>query len=212
MKIFKAFLLTGIVFLTSVHMANAASLIDVDFEDVDLTSNPVILTNYAGLAWTNLAVSNAATLHYGVTGDKAAYSYNRPNFTSLYSPVTFSFKEMEFTPIEKSGVILDITGTRYLEDNTTEKFYLHLTNLRLDNTYTINADTYSDFNFDDINKLEIRATYLKNQSGYITQCNTNYIIDNFKYVDPPAAPNPEPSSLILGIIGLGGIFGVKRKK
>jgi len=75
--------------------------------------------------------------------------------------------------------------------------------------FSVNPGLQShNFGFFDIDRLEISSS------------NGQYIIDDMHFnniaqtidIPPDGTPTPEPSSMILGLLSLGGLFGIRKRK
>jgi len=195
-KIFKTFLLAGILLFSSIHIANAIIL---DFDDISLKkgTSVEISDSYNEFNWENIYITNHGLQGDGdkngtVSGNNVAYNYGG-NEASISSKEKFNFKGASFTSAKFKDVYIEING--YSEGK------LMYTWVKSD----LNSKEPLNFvvNFDNIDKLTFKST---DKHG-----SEIFVMDNFAYDFPTPAPTPESSSIILGFLGLGGLLGLRKK-
>lgn len=210
MKSLFAILFTALLFLTTVKTGNA---ITINFDDYALGHTAIILGNYKDLSWNNIVVYDGYNdplnfvslgltgIHSGVVspnyiasninGDDAAISSLKPfNFTSAYLT---GLLDNGFTPNK-----VKVTGIK----NNIQKYTRTV-------DVTLNPTLFM-FEFNNIDRLVFHS-YIKPDSE-LEDLTQNFIMDDLTYDFSAPAPAPEPTSILLGIIGLGGLFGIKRKR
>lgn len=179
----------------------------ITFDDLPATELDAIPDGYYGFRWGASPMVNVNYFHQDllpntgfengvVSGDYAAF-----NFLATTSTITgdqFDFNGAYLTAGWNDGLNIEVTGS--------------LNNLALfTKTVVVNTQQaqWFDFNFMDINSLSLRAWGGTSIDG--TEGNDFFIMDNFTINEPTAVP--ESSSLILLLLGLGGILvGRKTKK
>ena len=179
----------------------------ITFDDLPATELDAIPDGYQGFNWGASPMVNINYFHKNllpntgfengvVSGDYAAF-----NFLATTSTITgdqFDFKGAYLTAGWNDGLNIEVTG--------------FLNNLALfTKTVVVNTQQaqWFDFNFLGINSLSLRAWGGTSIDG--TEGNDFFIMDNFTINQPTAVP--ESSSLILLLLGLGGILvGRKTKK
>ncbi len=179
----------------------------ITFDDLPATELDAIPDGYQGFNWGASPMVNINYFHKNllpntgfengvVSGDYAAF-----NFLATTSTITgdqFDFNGAYLTAGWNDGLNIEVTG--------------FLNNLALfTKTVVVNTQQaqWFDFNFLGINSLSLRAWGGTSIDG--TEGNDFFIMDNFTINQPTAVP--ESSSLILLLLGLGGILvGRKTKK
>ena len=179
----------------------------ITFDDLPATELDAIPDGYQGFNWGASPMVNVNYFHKNllpntgfengvVSGDYAAF-----NFLATTSTITgdqFDFNGAYLTAGWNDDLSIEVTG--------------FLNNLALfTKTVVVNTQQaqWFDFNFMGINSLSLRAWGGTSIDG--TEGNDFFIMDNFTINEPTAVP--ESSSLILLLLGLGGILvGRKTKK
>jgi hypothetical protein len=179
----------------------------ITFDDLPATELDVIPTGYHGFNWGESFFSNVSYIHKDtvpdsgyengvVSGDYAAFNFLAS--TSLIKTTggeTFDFNGAYFTSAWKDNTHLMVTG--------------FLNNAALfTQTVTINTNAaqWFDFNFLDINALELKVWNYTPNDG-----NDYYVMDNFTYNQSTAVS--ESSSLALLLLGVAGVLlGRKTQK
>jgi hypothetical protein len=179
----------------------------ITFDDLPATELDAIPDGYQGFNWGASPMVNVSYFHKNllpntgfengvVAGDYAAF-----NFLATTSTITgdqFDFNGAYLTAGWNDGLNIEVTG--------------FLNNLALfTKTVVVNTQQaqWFDFNFMGINSLSLRAWGGTSIDG--TEGNDFFIMDNFTINEPTAVP--ESSSLILLLLGLGGVLvGRKTKK
>jgi hypothetical protein len=187
--------------------ATATQAAVITFDDLPATELDTIPDGYHGFNWGASPMVNVNYFHKDllpntgfengvVSGDYAAF-----NFLATTSTITgnqFDFNGAYLTAGWNDGLNIEVTG--------------FLNNLALfTKTVVVNTQQaqWFDFNFMGINSLSLRAWGGTSIDG--TEGNDFFIMDNFTINEPTAVP--ESSSLILLLLGLGGILvGRKTKK
>jgi hypothetical protein len=179
----------------------------ITFDDLPARELDAIPDGYYGFNWGASPMVNVNYFHKNllpntgfengvVSGDYAAF-----NFLATTSTITgdqFDFNGAYLTAGWNDGLNIEVTG--------------FLNNLALfTKTVVVNTQQaqWFDFNFLGINSLSLRAWGGTSIDG--TEGNDFFIMDNFTINEPTAVP--ESSSLILLLLGLGGVLvGRKTKK
>lgn len=228
MRILKTILIAGIICLSSIHMANSATL---GFDDITigkLGSTPVVW-NYNGLNWFNFRAADGEDKGGGyengmVSTDNVVYN-GGGMLSAIYNANAFTFNDAYFTAADNENLILkiygfnlDLTKKNLLDeikggdfDKLFKKYGTAPNVLTLNTTAPIR---YSD-NFDaykDINLLVFASSGGTHQGCGLGS--KKFVMDNFTYNEPipvDPTPAPEPSTLILGFLGLGGLLGARKK-
>ncbi len=179
----------------------------ITFDDLPATELDAIPDGYYGFNWGASPMVNVSYFHKDllpntgfengvVSGDYAAF-----NFLATTSTITgdqFDFNGAYLTAGWNDGLNIEVTG------------FLHNITL-FTKTVVVNTQQaqWFDFNFMGINSLSLRAWGGTSIDG--TEGNDFFIMDNFTINEPTAVP--ESSTLILLLLGLGGILvGRKTKK
>ena len=195
--------------------ANAAVL---GFDDVTTDPYETVFDGYGGLTWSYANTDTVAMSTYGfgwpgltegiVSGNYAAVT-NNPGANASFvitSSSLFNFNSAYFNSLYIPQNIINIEG--YLGGVLQNQYSFGVSN-------TTPVFYEASGLFSGIDKLVI-------SSGVTAQTwdlyEVNYIVmDNFDFGPPSGStsdttPTPEPSSMLLGLMGLGSIFGLKRKK
>jgi hypothetical protein len=209
MKKIRMILAGTILALSFSTVANAAT---INFESVTDGFDAVIPYVYEGfnwndqiLAWKNTSYSSlipnssVAT----VSGNYFAFNNWPSQPIAISSTNAFNFDSVWLTSLTFDTDIVKIIAYNSLGGT-------------IEDTLTIygNAPTlYTNAAFQNINKIEF---------GYsnINYASPNYLgMDDFSYsaytppIEPPiSTPAPEPSSMILGLMGLSSMLGLKKRK
>jgi hypothetical protein len=205
-------LLATLAIFSSTSSANAAML---NFDDInddiinETMLNGQILDGYGGFNW-QLEGADSWVFHKGfgypgftalqgvTSGNFAAYTNHDFNhYFVITSTKAFDFTSAYFTSLALEHNNISIEG--FIGTNTIAAI---TTSFDVSNSIPTFFEANGQFN--GINKLVISST-LDNPEGWIA-------MDDFNYNPPAAAPAPEPSSMILGLMGLGSMLGLRRKK
>lgn len=181
----KVLVLIAVFFFVNIP-AKAATL---TFEDVAPKTK---LIDYAGFSWLNTAIAQNL-------GNNFAYNINHLNIDAkLIIPNThINLESMEFLSrnwLNSVRQSISVTLEGYLRNTLTYSLVINIPD----------SDSFTLFNigFKEIDEFRIVDADHEN-----TNYHNNYSIDEII-----CTPAPEPSSMVLGIIGLGSLFGVKRRK
>jgi len=203
-------------------MSSGAQAAVLTFDDINVSgSNYVNLANYGGLNWMNTAVLNAEEYtpnsgynNANVSGNNVAFNTYAEQATASYdisSNSLFNFVGANFTAAWRDNLNLTVAG--YL--NGVQRYT---------QTVTIQSDTAPNhigsaaerytFNFDGIDELRLMATGgTQNVDAFGAADPTkgiggaHFAMDNFEYT-----PAPEPSTMVMGLMGLSSILGLRRNK
>lgn len=186
-RIFNIILIAAVFILISTS-ANAAKISTINFDDIPNNSDGwgFISDGYGGLNWENMGWVNQNYwgLYKAKTGINSAYNDNGlPASISALTGSYFNFDSAYLRSIYNNNTILNLIA--YRNGNEVEN-----TKIELSTNYT-----KYDFNYKNIDKI----TFITNTR--------DVNIDNIS-----ASPAPEASSILLGIMGLGGLFGIKTRK
>ena len=180
----------------------------VTFDDLPNSgSNLVIPNGYGGLNWNNMYYLNPS-IGYSATGymngvvspSNVAYNgYGSPaDVLSVSSSSPFTFNSAYFTGAWNDGLQVQITGYR--------------NGIQVDQTtVTVNTSgpllvTLDWSNIDDLHFVSSGGTAHYQAPGY------QFVMDNFRYNEPAAVP--EPSAMVLGLGGLGllAVYRSRRRR
>ena len=206
----KIFLTTLLVLAFSCFecSANAAVL---GFDDVTIDPMGAVFDGYGGLNWSygnteTVAMSTVGFGWPGLTEGIVSESYaavtNNPqsnaSFVITCSSGLLNFNSAYFNSLHLPQNIINIEG--YLGGVLQNQYSFAVTN-------TTPVFYEASGLFSGIDKLVI-SSGIGSDAG--ESYKVNYIMmDNFDYDLTPA---PEPSSMLLGLMGLGSMFGLRRKK
>jgi hypothetical protein len=193
--------------------ANATTLSTLTFDDVATPGGLAHLSTYGGLNWDNTGVINTTLFPYAsgyqnadTSGTNVAYN----EFASVAAASkgsTFDFIGANFTAAWNEGLQLTVDG--WLGGSKVAG---------LTRTITLNTSgptSVYDFNFTGIDKLTFTSTGGTHNTVAFGVANpsygvggTHFAMDDFQYTTPA----PEPSSMVLGLMGLSSVLGLRRKK
>lgn len=192
---------------STMHIANAAVL---TFDDVR-TGN---LYRYGNFMWFNTDVTRNYSENAAVSGTKVAINDTNTS-SAAFSRNLFDFNGAYFTSIRNANIGLTVLGYEVKFQDNFMKILKKYTP-KYSKTLTINSNepTWFDADFKDINLLVFNASLInaRYHPNYIFS--DKFAIDNFTFNEPidPPSPLPEPSSMVLGLLSLGGLLGFRRKK
>jgi hypothetical protein len=189
MKKFLVLAFSAIIMFSLVNKANATILTFDDITTKDLDT----FYSYGNLSWNNAGVVKNS-YHSGSGYDKGTISPSYVAFNEYAYDMTvnainsqkFTFNDAYFTSAWYEPN--DLTVTAYLGDNIVGS-----------KTVTLNTQQPQliSFNYKDIDKLLFHSS------------NFQFVMDNIRINEP--VPTPEPSSMVLGLLGLGSLFGFKKR-
>jgi hypothetical protein len=203
MKLLKLFLLTSVfVLIGSFCSANASVL---TFDDISTGS----VSTYGGFDWLNMYVKNQP--NNAVSGKQIAYDgFGLPGGISRNELFDFNSAYLSALSNNSSSLNLTVLGFNISLTPNILSNYSSLTP-KYNQTISFNQNTPAlfTFNYDDINLL-VFIPY-DSQSPLTSLGNNKFAMDNFVY-NEPIPPTPEPSTMLLGFIGLGGLIGSRKRK
>jgi len=185
-KFLFSILLSAIVVLS----ASQAKAETIKFEDIHPNSSGwgYIEDGYEGLLWDNMAWvdKNSWSLYKAKTGHNSAYN-DEGLPAAILSPdgTVFDFLGAYLRSIYNDNNYLTVTAYKNGSIFDEQKFLLS-TNYQ-----------YKTFNYTGIEKITFSTT------------SRDMNIDSIDINEP--TPVPEPSSMILGLMGLGSLIGLRRK-
>jgi hypothetical protein len=177
----KQILILVALFLLSSTPSKAAVL---TFEEAPSNST---LINYGGFNWINTSVQEQY-------GNKYAYNVNHLDMVAKLED-TSSVIKLERLYLQSRNW----QGGFRLPMNLIVEGYLNNIFVHSKEVYVNggNSFTLANLNFNNIDEFKIIAS---------EHCN-NYSVDNIDY----AVPNPEPSSMVLGFMGIASLLGLRKK-
>ena len=186
-KFFSALFLT-LALAFSMSSANAAVL---NFDDVATDYYQQIDNGYHGFDWDNMYIINK-NAHPDSGYDHGTVSLQNTAFngfgspSSMFSSQAFDFNGAYFTAAWENGLHINLVGLL----NGVEKYSTQL----IANTA---GPVWYTANFQGIDTL-----------AFSTNENSHFAMDNFTYNEPV----PEPSSMVLGLMGISSLLGLRKKK
>jgi len=207
--------------------ANSASAAVLTFDDIQLPQyalNTQVPSNYKDMVWGNFMAyspipelvlppivsptmaifASGYRLNFYETG--TPYSAGRKsNFTykDPYDRNTFALNGFYLSAVQQFDLQINIYG---LDNQLQDK----------SGVYTVNAiPQWFSFNLDNIKQVEFSEVGQPEWGPRYTFAMDNLVInESLSYSPPPPAPSPvpEPSSIILGLMSFGGMFGLKKRK
>lgn len=206
----KKLLVTLVGLLTILGFASSANAAVLTFDDITAYDVADIYNGYGGFNWqTSPTNSIAMKKDYGypgleamqgvTSGDYAAvtnYSYEPGDSFIITSSTSslFDFNSAQFASLQFENNNISIKG--YLGGVLQNEDSFDVTN---SSVFYYNGGT----KFFGIDKLLISST-LDISDDWIA-------MDDFTYNESAPAPAPEPSSMVLGLMGLGSMLGFRRK-
>ena len=199
MNLEKSIILLIFTFVISLFSIQAKAAI-IGFDDrIANPIVPIIENGYHGFDWVNFGIINALNVA-GLTN--TATSGSNVAFNGLGGwPASISKNDPFF--------LNDLYIAGWIHDS----FNLDITARDINNIiifsdiYTIYANSPALIEFNLANVVELAFTPLK-PDGTPASSDFWFVIDDFRYNEPV----PEPSSMILGFIALGGMTGLRRNQ
>lgn len=188
----KKFLSLLVITALSIGIVNSAKAAVLGF---DTLSNTEIYDGYGGLNWENMWAYGGGmqgTGYWNGVVSPTKIAYNRSGqVANITSSTPFNFNGAHLTAAWDEPLNVKIEG--FLGNS-----------LNFTKTVVVNdsAPTWVDFNFANVDKLRIDTWTATKTEGF-----TQVVIDDFDFT-----PVPEPTTMLLGLAGIGGIFAVRRKK
>lgn len=199
---------------------NASKATTLKFDNISVPGDyKTMPNNYkrSGLDWTNMNVVNTVNQNKDYPGNvpgeiKLAELENQTNVAA--SQRVTSPAQVEINTWDKSDFTFtsaDFMAAKNLDGGLTIVVQ-GLKNGSLVDSMTLNnvntsSITQGTFNWTGINELTFNTSNSSDQNGN----DLIFAMDNLKYNLSHPVPTPEPSSLILGCIGLAGLSRLKRK-
>ena len=191
------------------NVNNASKATTLTFDAISGVTGGTWLSNYGGFNWSNMGVVSGpyyAGLYVGVANLAAADGHTNVavNWYYTYGPATisspdnFTFNSADF------GATISSWSTLHNNNIEVQGFENGILVPGDDKIFAANDQTPTlvTFNWQNINELAIDTSPNGNQ----------FTMDNFTYNEPVnPSPTPEPSSMLLGLMSLGGLW-IKRRK
>jgi hypothetical protein len=202
-----------VVLIMLFGLFDKAYAVVLDFEGVPTSEFPFIPNGYGGLNWDNMIFTNKdmdpglyneslpwySGIRYGIVSGTQLARNNMANPTTIYSNPGeyFDFNSAYFTSARQHNMFIDVIGFR---DGT--QIYDKM----------ITVDTYSATNFV-FDYKSIDKLYIASYGGTpdLTKPDTyfhDFLMDDFNY----SSPVPEPSSLLMTMIGIYFLVMARRRK
>lgn len=204
--------LMSALLISSISLVSQAITLNgetINFDDFSLPGEANLLpTGYHGFNWNNFIIyhtNSSALLGYGtglLSPSYEIYSIAVTNQTITKANVG---EEFSFTEIWATAAVNNTNLKLYIEGRKDGQFVI--SDLISLNTSGPTYKSFAGTLFEDIDELLL-----------IGQVNGKSFIDNpdpanlFQYQYVLDAPTPEPSSMLLGLIGLSGLLGIRKKK
>jgi len=203
MKLFKTTTLVLAV-VTTLFVTNTAQAAILSFDD--FTTEPkTTLTNYGGFQWTQTGVLDTSVYEHqisgyvnGVTSGNYVAFNTYANLASA-SQSLFNFVGANFTAAWNDDLQLTVEG------------FLNgiLTNSKTVTLQPVGTEAASriDFNFNGIDELRFNS-FGGTLNPTVGGAGCHFAMDDFEYT-----PVPEPTTALLGLMGIGSLLGrIRRKK
>lgn len=214
----KAFisLFSGLLLLGFSNGVNAAvvNFDDLPVQDISYINNP-ILNGYEGFDWQNIGYQsvNVPYVIEGISYPNIAITHNWEPEISITRDELFTFNGMNLIAGRYEEVPFIVQIKAY--DNNTIKYdkTIVLNLPPLEEGIHHNDLFWINFDFENINKLTFNSYFdFPEGSQYYEYRTSPLIIDNFTYNEPISPhPAPEPSSIIFGLLGLSGVYGMNKR-
>ena len=198
MNLFK---LTKIVLalVIALFITNTAQAAILNFDDAT-TLKQDILTNYEGFQWSEIGVLDSIRYTPSPSGYNNANTsgnyvvYNRFARTASVSHSLFDFVGANFTAAWYDNLQLTVEG---LFDGV-------VTNSKTITLQPVGQEVAArfDFNFNGIDELRFNS-FGGTVNTSLASRGQHFVMDDFEY---NAAPAPEPSTAILGLMGIGSLL------
>lgn len=230
----KLTLAAGATLLLSTNAQAAVVTKTLTFDDLAVKptgSNYVTLGVYGGLDWKKTGVINSSeyTPYSGynnanVSGSYIAFNKFAEQATTVSFDIVgnkFNFLSAYFTAAWRDDLQLVVQGFKADGSGTVSKtIYLDSDNEDLDlgdPNAGHGSKLFVEFSdFTDINKLTFTSSGGEHNDVFGAEDaakgigGAHFAMDNFKY--SYETPTPEPSTMLLGLMGLGSALGFRRKK
>ena len=197
--------------VTALFVTSNAQAAILTFDDIT-TAPEATITNYGGLQWTNTGVLDVTSYTYVPSGYQNAntsgdyVAYNKYASVASVSTSVFDFVGANFTAAWNDDLNLLVEG---------------LLNGVVTNTRTVTLQPVApgaaariDFNYNGIDQLRFTSFGGTLNPAFINVAPTagagpHFAMDDFEY----NTPVPEPSTALLGLMGIGSLFRrIRRKK
>lgn len=203
--------LLSALFIFNTCLTSQAITLDgetINFDDFNLPGSAnLIPAGYHGYNWNNFIIYNVPPGAIGGYGTGLlSPNYEIYSITVTDQTITKANvgEEFSFTEIWATAAMNNTNLKLYIEGRKNGQYVISdLISLNTSGPTYVN---YAGTAFEDIDELYFEGQV--NGMGYID----NPSDDIFQYQFVLDAPTPEPSSLLLGFIGLSGLLGIRRKK
>lgn len=204
----KKVLLTLLGLLAIMMSSSAANAAVLDFDKITTSEYDNIPDGYGGFVWQASGTNSIAmSKSYGyqglinavTSGDYAAVTNHSGEPGDSFILTTTDSSLFDFNSAQFASLSFD-------KNNISIKGYLGEALLGEDSFDVTNAEPFyynGGTKFFGIDKLVISST-LDTGGDWIQ-------MDDFTYNEKAPAPAPEPSSMVLGLMGLGSMLGFRRK-
>ena len=177
-------------------------------------------TTYGGLDWKNILVGN---FDYNKGSEEAKYrGYAKAVISGHFAATNFPFVYSGEESSISSNEPFTFNGAYFGVGVEVNPIYLSITATRNDDLWTEtkiskliywNEPQYINFDFKNINKLTLTAFYA---NPPIANISSLFLMDDFTFNEPdsymPATPVPESSSMLLGLMSVGGMLGLRKRR
>jgi hypothetical protein len=209
-------LLVGLLFLVlSAFTVNTAQATTLGFDDITPDENTKIIENgYNGFNWNNLRAIRQDYYSYGgyhdgvISPDYAVFNGSGNDASISATGGTFNFVSAYFSAAWYDGLNIDVTGYRNGSAVHNYSFTVDTANSHNGQISPI-SPLLVTFNFDNIDTLTFHTSGGTQVYDIGEYRNHQLVMDNFTFTGNPA---PEPTTILLGFLGLGGLAFIRRKK
>lgn len=206
----KKLLVTMVGLLTILGFASSASAAVLTFDDITNTEVADIFNGYGGFNWQAPQTNSIAmSKDYGYPGLDAMQGVTSGDYAAV---TNFSYEPGDsFIITSSTSSLFDFNSAQFAsldfaQNNISIKGYLGGV-LQNEDSFDVTNSSVFYYNGGDkffgIDQLVISST-LDTSGDWIA-------MDDFTYNESAPAPAPEPSSMVLGLMGLGSMLGFRRK-
>lgn len=199
----KLILFLLMITILSIYNINSANATTLTFDDLSIGQ---ISGSYGGFNWINMYVKNQPV--NAVSGTQVAYDkWGLP--AAVTRNELFTFDSAYLSAFNNENLEVKVLGFNVNLSSDLSTLISSATPI-YSTTITLNSDvpTLYNFNYKDINVLAF-VTLDANHNPVISPGNNRFAMDNFTF---NSAPTPEPSTMLLGLLGLGGLLNTRKRK